>query len=112
MVQPVFQNRHGWRPDQSHKREGAKIRGSGCRPDGCPIEGVSRTRNSAARGSSLKDLLVQKRHGFDAGDIKTLAAAQVLTRDFVVQKHHVALRFLKTGAVALIRSLRDAVLFL
>src|SRR5438105_609491 len=71
-----------------------------------------RCRESTNSLEAEAALLVQERHGFHARDIKALAAAQVLARHLVVEQHHVALGFLKTGAVAFIRAGRDAVLLL
>src|ERR1039458_6459542 len=52
----------------------------------------------------------EKRHGFDAGNVKALAAAELLADRLIVDQYHVALRFLKLGAVALVAARGQAVL--
>ena len=59
----------------------------------------------------IKPIVLDKRHGFHAGDIKTLPAAHVFAHDLVVNQHHVTLSFLEFCPIALVGVVRKPVDF-
>lgn len=56
-------------------------------------------------------LFSEKRHGFDAGDLKSFPAAGVGATDFVLEQNEIALGFGKAGAVPFVGAGGEAVPF-
>jgi hypothetical protein len=51
---------------------------------------------------------LQKRHGFDPGNIESLPASHIPTLGLVIKQHHITLRLREPGTIALVSPARQA----